>query len=99
MANETTNAAGAELPFTLKEKLANLRNQLEANNPGYATILAEIHAITKNNPDYVYAMSDEEFQAVISGLGKYQQVQITTTKAKSGKMTRAEGNLLSEDSV
>lgn len=87
-----------ELPFSLKEKLQKLRDQLEADNPGYSTVLAEIHSLTKQNPDFVYAMSDEEFQTIIAGLGKYTNIKIeAATKAK--KMTKKEGDLLSEDSV
>ena len=93
--NETTPV----LPFTLKEKLASLRQKLEENNPGYASVLSEIHSLTKQNPDFVYALTDEEFQTIISGLGRYTQITLETEKTKKKGMSAKEGMLLSEDSV
>lgn len=88
-----------EIPFTLKEKILSLKEKLETNNPGYATVLAEIHAITKANPGYVYALSDEEFQTIVTqGLGRYTQISLEAEK-KNKKMTAKEGMSLSEDSV
>jgi hypothetical protein len=85
-----------ELPFTLKEKLLRLKDDLEKQNPGYATVLSEIHQITKQNPDFVYSLSDEEFVSIVQGLGKLTKV---TIEAGKKKMTKKDGELLSEDSV
>ena len=77
-----------EVPFTLREKLEKLRQDLEAQNPGFATVLSEIHSLTKQNPEFVYSLSDEELQTIFAGSSKYHQVVMQTEKPKKAGKSR-----------
>lgn len=84
------------LPFSLKEKIASLEAALLSQNPGFSSILAEIHKETKDNPEFVYGLSDEEICIIVQGFGKYTGVSIETKKEKKEKQKAL---LLDEDSV
>jgi len=71
-----------EIPFNLKEKLEGLKASLLGGDAKFATYLEEIRKITLTNPEFVYALSDEEIQSILAGMGKYQGIQIQLTERK-----------------
>lgn len=72
-----------EVPFNLKEKLEGLKQSLLAGDAKFATYLEEIRQITAASPEFVYALTDEEIQSILAGMGKYQGVQIQLTERKA----------------
>lgn len=94
---ETSTIEQAEIPFPLREKIASLSSALLSANPGFSTILADIHSQTKANPTYVYGLTDEEIATIISGLSRYTDVTINTGKVKG--LNKKQGLLLDTDSV
>src|SRR5580765_8622739 len=97
METSPTNPPPVEIPFTLKEKIQALADALEKQNPGFSVALGEIHKMTNANPEYVYALSDEQFRTIVAGYKKYTKVDIDIGKAK--KMTKEQAAALDEDSV
>lgn len=73
--------------FQIKEKLAQLEERLEANAPGLATLLRDIHQTLKKDPDVVTLLSEEECSVIVKGLKKQTATEIATSalKAKGGK--------------
>ncbi len=84
----------AELPFTIKEKLASLANALKEQNNGYVNALNFIHKECLAHPEYVYALSDEEFVSIVNGYERYTKVSIDV-----GKLTKKSAALLSPDDI
>lgn len=82
------------LPFEVREKLLKLESLLKEQNPSYETALAELHKLTFNKPEYVYAMTDEEFATIVAGYERYTNISISV-----GKVSKKSGSLLTEDSV
>ncbi len=82
------------LPFSLREKLEDLKQKLLAQNPGYKDALNFIHAETQKHPEYVFALSDEEMQVIVSGYSRFAKIEIDV-----GKMTKKQAAELSEDDI
>lgn len=84
-----------ELPLTIKEKLAKLRQALEEKNPAYSTALAELYKATRDNQQYVYLLSEEEMNTIFRGMETFQVMTIDIPKG----LTKKGGAKLTEDSV
>ena len=78
---------GIDQAFQIKEKLADLQDRLEANAPGLATLLRDIHQTLKKDPDVVTLLSEEDCAVIVQGLKKQTATEIATSalKNKSGK--------------
>jgi hypothetical protein len=88
-----------EIPFTLKEKIQSLADLLLAQNPGFAAALNEIHKMTNANPEYVYALSDEQFRTIVSGYGRYTKITIDIGAGSKKRISKEQAAALDEDSV
>ena len=58
----------SKLPFELEEKLASLDNLIKEKNPRMPTLLQEIHAALRQQPENVVLLSEEEIRTIIEGL-------------------------------
>lgn len=94
MTDQVVAGETKELPFTLREKLEKLAQDLHAQNPGYVSALNEIQGITLKNPEYVYMLSDEQIRTIVQGYEKYRNLVIDP-----GKVSKKQAMLLDEDSV
>lgn len=84
-----------EIPFSLKEKIESLKNALTEQNPGFASLLQQIKEITKQNPSFVYALSDEEIYTIVQGYSKYTKIELVTSK----QISKKQGAAMDENSV
>lgn len=71
-------------------KILELQDALLGAHPTMPTLLRDIHANLKRDPDVVTLLSQEEVAIIVSGLSKQTQTTITTsiikgTKGKSAK--------------
>ncbi len=71
--------------FVIKEKLAQLDEGLQAQAPGLATLLRDIHTTLKKDPDVVTLLSDEECEVLVRGLKKQTATEIATAALKAPK--------------
>jgi len=69
--------------FVIKEKLAQLEEDLNNQSPGIATLLRTIHKELKADPDVVTLLSEEECGVLVRGLKKQTSVEIATAALKS----------------
>lgn len=70
----------------VKERLCALDDALENKLPGIATILRDIHANLKKDPELVTILSPEECSIIVRGLKRQTATEIVTTaKTKSKK--------------
>lgn len=70
--------------YEVREKLAQLEDQLIAGTPNMAVLLRDIHRVLKADPDVVTVLSDEECSILVRGLKKQTATEIATKKIKSG---------------
>lgn len=71
--------------FVIREKLAQLDEGLQAQAPGLATLLRDIHTTLKKDPDVVTLLSDEECEVLVRGLKKQTATEIATAALKGPK--------------
>lgn len=84
----------------IKMKIAELEEAIKNDLPMYSSLLSTIHKETMQQPELIYKLDDAEIAVLISGLGKYHQVEITDPKdAKDAKITKKRGASMSEDDV
>jgi len=89
----------AELPILLQERIQFLADALHAQNPGFVTALKDIHKMTQENAEYVYAMTDEQFRTIVDGYKRYTKIEIDVKKVSARKMDKAAIAAMDEDSV
>lgn len=82
--------------FEVQEKLALLEEQLVAKIPSVATLLRDIHATLKKDPDVVTILSEVECSILVRGLCKQTSTEIATVIAKS-KPKKALKNMTVDD--
>ncbi len=58
----------SKLPFELSEKLASLENLIKEKHPRMPTLLQEIHAALRQQPENVVLLSEEEISSIVEGL-------------------------------
>lgn len=68
--------------YEVREKLAQLEQQLTEAVPNMATNLRDIHRILKQDPDCVTLLSEEECSILVRGLKKQTNTTIATKVAK-----------------
>lgn len=95
-------SAEPNLPNDLAEKIkfrcAELQQALEQEQPGYKTILQDIHEKIRETPELLYALKDEDIAVLVSGLEKHTGVVIAEKKAKE-PMTKKRAAKLTEDDI
>lgn len=70
----------------LAMEMAELTSALEAQVPGFATILKKIHSHLQKDPNVVTLLSDEEIGTIVAGLEKHTNVAIVApTAVKAAK--------------
>jgi len=75
--------------FQIQEKLAQLEEGLEAQAPGLATLLRDIHTTLKKDPEVVTLLTEEECSILVRGLKKQTATDIATTSLKKGSGKKA----------
>ena len=70
-----------------KQQVSELAAALHAQHPQMPTLLRQIHAALKKDPEVVTALSEDEIATIISGLKKHTGVELVaaTMSKKSGK--------------
>lgn len=71
--------------FEVLEKLVSLEEALKANTPNIATLLRDIHAKLKADPDVVTILSEEQVAVIVKGLQKQTSTTIAATALKKAK--------------
>lgn len=82
----------------IKGKIAELDAAVKNALPGYIGILSTIHRETKEQPELLYKLDDTEIATIIASLGHHHKVEITIPK-QAAKITKKQGNQMSEDDV
>lgn len=82
--------------FQIREKLAQLQDQLENNVPGIANLLRDIHREIKRDPDVATILTEDECVILVNGLKKQTASEIATTAAKK-KPKKALKNMTTAD--
>lgn len=86
----------APVPLTnleqLQEKISRMQSLMIADNPGFETLLREIHITLHKNEDLVHMLKEEEIGKIVSGLCKKERVVIAEAnmKAKDGRNAKGE---------
>ena len=68
----------------IQEKILTLSNQIEKDNPGIKTYLAQIHKALKEQEGIVQLLTEEELAILVAGYSKVAQLTLTEI-AKSSK--------------
>jgi hypothetical protein len=82
----------------VKMKIAELQQYMEKNLPEYKNILSIIHRETREQPELLYKLADEEIAVIISGLANHHKVEILAPKLKE-KITKKKGAEMGADDV
>lgn len=82
----------------IQMKVGDLQKALNERQPGYVGLLKVIHENLAQQPELSYMLKDEEIAVIISGLERFNQVEITEPKMKKG-ISKKQGRLISEDDV
>lgn len=69
--------------FELKEKVAQLQEQLLSQHPQLPVLLRTIHKQLREDHELVTTLDDEEIGIIVSGLKRQTNTEITTTVVKS----------------
>lgn len=76
-----TSKPSSQPDHPIKMQLAELAQALEQKQPGFKTILRDIHCKLRQDPDIVTALSDEEIGGILSAMKHHAQVDIIAPKA------------------
>lgn len=76
----------------LKEQIYTLREKILANNPDLPVLLQTIHKKLREDAELVTTLSEEEIGVIVSGLKRYQNVEVSVVVSKArgksaGKLT------------
>lgn len=72
-----------DIATQIKEKILQLEEALLAQHPSMPTLLQEIHANLRANPDVVTLLTEPEIGTIVNGLSKQTQTSIATAALKS----------------
>lgn len=72
----------------VQQKIQDLADRLAADHPSMPVLLKEIHSTLKQQPDNVTLLSDEQIGVIVSGLLRYTNTTISTTKRAKKKAPR-----------
>ena len=74
--------------FDVKLKLKELEEALEAEVPGFNSILFDVHKALSNDPNCITVFNDEEIGLVVKALIKHTEISVTTTAPKTARRTQ-----------
>lgn len=77
----------------LQEKIARMQSLMLADNPGFETILREIHITLHKNEDLVHLLSEEDIGKIVSGLAKKERIVIAEAMSKDKKGNTSKGKV------
>jgi len=77
----------------LQEKISRMQSLMIENNPGFETLLREIHVTLHKNEDLVHMISEEEIGKIVSGLAKKERVVIAEAMSKSKQGQTSKGKV------
>lgn len=66
----------------VRGKMIELQEALDAQVPGFANILKEIHDVLRADPEVVTILEPEEISVIVKGLEKHANIIVTPAKAK-----------------
>jgi DNA polymerase III psi subunit len=69
----------------LSIKIAELQQSVQASLPNMPTLLRDIHANLKLDPEIVTLLSPEQVSIIVAGLSKQTSTTITTSILSGGK--------------
>lgn len=75
-------SAVAQTDHPIRMQLAELEAALNDKQPGFKTILRDIHTKLRQDPAIVTLLSDEEIGQILAGLKQHAQVEIIAPKEK-----------------
>lgn len=71
---------------SMQLSIATLQQQLESNDPGYKTRLAEIHSTLRNDPEMTHMLKTrEEISVIFEAMRRFKDVEIPITERKKEK--------------
>lgn len=71
---------------SMQLSIATLQQQLESNDPGYKTRLAEIHSILSKDPEMTHMLKTrEEISVIFEAMRRFKDVEIPITERKKEK--------------
>lgn len=71
--------------FEIKEKIAQLQQQMLSAHPLMPTLLRTIHTQLKADPEIVTLLEESEIKTVVSGLQEVTRVKLVTATAPKKK--------------
>lgn len=75
----------------LQDKIDRMQSLMIANNPGFETLLREIHITLHKNEDLVHMLGEEEIGKIVSGLAKKERVVIAEAMSKTKQGSTSKG--------
>lgn len=90
---ETTSPT---LPFELQDKILKLEEAVKARLPEMPTMLAQIWAALKQQPENVTLLEENQIAIIVSGLEVQTQTTLIQTLSKSGSKAKLK-NLSPDD--
>lgn len=69
----------------IQERIAMLKQSMEAKFPDFPNLLREVHSALKEYPDTVHFLEPEERAAVVQACFQQASVSIQTANKKSGR--------------
>lgn len=98
--SEAKNAEVTGTDHPIKMQLAELEAALNDKQPGFKTILRDIHTKLRQDPAIVTLLTDEEIGGILAGLKHHAQVDVIAPKAAktAKKETKAKiANMSADD--
>lgn len=77
----------------LQEKISHMQAMMIADNPGFETLLREIHITLHKNEDLVHMLSEEEIGKIVSGLCKKERVVIAEAMSSKKQGQTSKGSV------
>lgn len=79
---QVRETAPVQVDHPIRMQLAELEAALNDKQPGFKTILRDIHTKLRQDPAIVTLLSDEEIGQILAGLKQHAQVEIIAPKEK-----------------
>lgn len=71
----------------IKQKIIELQEQLQTQQPGYESLLFTIHKQLAGDEETVHLLSEEEIGVIFAGLSKKKNIIVAEIKSKAAKKT------------
>lgn len=80
----------------IRQQIAQLSEQLQANTPGYESLLFHIHKTLKEQEEQAVLLTDEEVGVICAGLTKKKGIVIATSIARTSGNKTSNGKSLKD---